>query len=34
MRKVTVAGVEDTSMKGRKALALRRVLNYNKKHQT
>jgi hypothetical protein len=30
MRKVTVAGVEGTSTKGRKALARWGVLNYNK----
>jgi hypothetical protein len=34
MRKVTGAGVEDNSMKGRKALAPRGVLNYNNKQQT
>jgi hypothetical protein len=30
MRKVTAAGVEDTSTKGRKALVHQPVLNYNK----
>jgi len=29
LRIVTTAGVEDNSMKGRKALSLRKVLNYN-----
>lgn len=30
MKRVTAAGVEDNNMKGRKALAQRVVLNYNK----
>jgi hypothetical protein len=34
MKKITVAGVEETSMKGRKALAPGAVLNYNKNQET